>query len=179
MAIFGNGFELKLTKFEEFKSSVNRFVDEVASNKKREMFRENIGMSSQSNISIDLYSRIYMNLTTGEKKRVLLYIDNQRLSDKYFSQDSIFPENLNRYHLYKCPTVDNVFSKKQKFNITVRQDGYFKYRFFNNFGDLLQEANDQKLLICKNCLTEFNIRNKTQYSNIDFYPEIYFSMERD
>lgn len=178
MAILGESFNPKFTNFEDFREVVNRFTDERASEDKRKMMSGSRGVSSQSNISIDLYNKIYLKLPTGESVKVILYIDQQRSPDKYFSPNGVFPENLNRYHIYKCPTVDTLFSKGTKFSVTSKSDGEFHYSFFNNFGELLYETNNQHLLICKSCLNEFNSRHNTNFSNRDFHPSIYFDYER-
>jgi hypothetical protein len=177
MAMLGESFNARLTDFKEFKDAVNRLTDEVSAADKMAMMRKSKNVSSQSNISIDLYNRIYMKLQTGENVKVILYVDQQRSPDKYFMPDRIFAENLNRYHIYKCPAVDTLFSKGSKFSVTTRADGGFNYKFFNNGGELLHETNSQHLLICKQCLNEFNIRHNTNFANSEFHPSIYFNYE--
>jgi len=177
MAILGDGFNTRFTDFKEFRESVEKIANEEASLDKRMMRNENKGAVSRSNILVDLANRIFLNLRTGEKIKSILYIDYQKTHDKYFSPDQISSENLNRYHLYKCPTVDNIFRQNSKFSVTARDDNYFKYSFFNDIGELLYETNSQKLIVCKSCLTEFNLIHATNYTNYDFYPSIYLQTE--
>jgi len=174
MAILGEGFNPKFTKFEEFKKAVHRFTDERASEDKIKMINGSRNVSSPSNLSVDLYNRIYLKLPTGESIKAILYVDSQLTTDEYFFKHEILPENLNRYHIYKCPAVDNIFAKGIKFAVTSRRDGKFHYSFVNNFGELLYETENQPLLICKSCLNEFNIRHNTNFSNREFQPYLYF-----
>lgn len=173
MDILGSTFNPKFTKFEEFRDSVERIANPIASSDKKDMQNENKSLNSEFNISIDESHQIYLNLNTGEKIRSILYIDSQISSDLYFSENQTNSENLHRYHLYKCPTVEDIFAKDLRFNLVNRDDNYFKYSFFAKSGELLYETNNQHLLICKSCLTEFNITNNSNYTNLDFYPTIF------
>ena len=173
MAMLGDGFNPNFTDFKEFRNSIEKIANEEASLDKRKILNENRGVTSQSNISIDFSNKIFLNLQTDEKVKSILYIDNQRATDMFFSKDEIILENLNRYHLYKCPTVDNIFGKNLKFSVVARDDNLFKYSFFNSGGELVYQTNDQQLLICKSCLTEFNLTHNSNYGDQNFYPSIY------
>ena len=179
MPILGKEFISRFTDFKEFLESVEKISNEEASSDKKKILNENRGVTSKSNISIDFSNRIYLVLRTGEKVRSILYLDNQISPNRYFSESQISPENLNRYHLYKCPTVDNLFEQNLKFSLIARDDNLFKYSFFSNFGELLHETNYQELIVCKSCLAEFNIVHRTDYTNYDFKPSIYFQMDNN
>jgi len=176
MAILGAGLNIKFTEFKEFKDVVENIINVEASLDKKRVRQENKEAVPQSSISIDVSNRIYLNLKTGEKIKSILYIDNQKSTDRYIPQNCVSPENLNRYHLYRCPMVDNIFMQNSKFSVTARSDNLFKYSFFNDIGELLYETNSQQLTVCRTCLTEFNLIHGTNYSVFDFYPSIYLSI---
>jgi len=175
MNLLDNSFQTNFTNFKEFQESVEKIINVEASEDKRKILKENREVVGQSNISFDFANRIYLNLQTGESIKSVLYLDSQIVPNNYFSESEPSPENVNRYHLYKCPTVDSILSQNMKFSLTARQDNYFKYHLFNNIGGLVYETNHQQLLVCQSCLSEFNLTHGTDYTIYTFLPNIYLS----
>jgi|GEM_PF-1849470 len=177
MNLLNNDFQANFTDFKELNEVIEKIINEEASADKRKILSENKEVIMQSNVSFDFANRIFLNLQTGENIKSILYLDSQIVQNNYFSETEPLPENVNRYHLYKCPTVDSILSNNFKFSLTARQDNYFKYHLFNNGGGLVYETNHQQLLVCQYCLNEFNLTHGTNYTTYTFLPMIYLSRE--
>ena len=177
MNLLDNNFTTDFTSFKEFQDSVEKIINEKASEEKRKVLNENWEVTQHSNISFDFANRIYLHLETGENIKSIFYLDSQIVQHNYFSESNPLPDDVNRYHLYKCPTVDLILSQNLKFSVTARQDNYFKYYLFNNIGGLVYETNHQQLLVCQSCLNEFNLTHGTNYTNYTFLPLMYLSRE--
>ncbi len=171
--IFGEGFRLKLTDFSDFRNAVQIFADRKSSLDRWKIYNSSYRIEDISSIVVDEYNRLYITLPSGETIRITLYINRQKLPDHFLS-GNIFPENLNRYHIYKCPLVENLFRYGNRVVATAKRDGGFHYQFLNPSGKLMSETNNQHLYICRQCLLEFNRQHNTNYTDEDFYPSLYF-----
>ena len=174
--ILGEGFQLTFTDFSEFKSAVQVFMDRQSSLDRWNIFNKSYQIKDKSKIVVDSYNRLYLNLSSNEEIRVVIYINYQKFPEHFFSPANIFPENLNRYHIYKCPSVEKLLHQNDKHIVaTAKKDGGFHYKFLSSTNKLMFETNNQHLYICRYCLAEFNKKYNSDLSpenfNINFYLE--------
>ena len=82
---------------------------------------------------------------------------------------------LHKYHLVYCQTLDHMFKSKLKhrYKQSRRQDGKFRYMFIDD--DTVKiDRKDQKLNVCKNCLSKI-WDDGGLYINMDsFLPSSFF-----
>jgi len=174
MFLLGKGLKLILEDFHEFKTAVDTLLETKNHLEKSLVFNSNLEISSVEHIGVDEIGQIYLNLH-GEYIKVIVYIDNQILPMEL--NDNISLKSLNRYHLYRCETVNEIFHNNYIFYLTARSDNLFKYRIFKEDFTCIFNTNQQELLVCEHCLTQFNMLNNTNYTQLNFLPHQFFQVQ--
>jgi len=84
-------------------------------------------------------------------------------------------EELNKYHLFNCRTIDKMKQKGLKFRyiISTNKTPKFKYKGFDTRGVRVKRS-DQELLFCQNCLHIYN-RVFRRDANVDSFNKKNFS----
>jgi len=109
---------------------------------------------------------IYYLSDDGILTRVLVNIVDKTLSRRYMSADQLamvesgdfdndeLVESLHKYHVLRCKTLENAEKHgwRDKYKMSHRSDGRFYYRFLEN-NQVFEERKDQRLYVCKNCLS--------------------------
>ena len=174
MFLLGKGIKLILEDFHEFHKAVETLLKTKNHLEKNIIFNSNMEITSLENIAVDEMGQIYLNLH-GEYIKVVIYVDNQIISAE--ASENINLKSLNRYHLYRCQGVNEIFSNNKRFNITARADNLFKYRIYDEDLTCIFNTNQQELLVCEHCLTQFNMLNNTNYTQLNFLPHQFFQVQ--
>lgn len=111
-------------------------------------------------------SGIFFLSDEGALTRVLVNIVDKSTSSRYVTakqraliesgkfDDDELVESLHKYHLVRCKTIERAEEQgwRDKYKLSHRADGRFYYRFLAN-NEVIAERKDQRLLVCKNCLS--------------------------
>jgi len=171
---------MKINKFESLLSAVKKFG--VVLNEKTDIkFAPKDIFKKQNYIQIenleevlppDNGNEIILVTEDGKIFRTILYIPYDKKSSFY----SKYIDELNRFHIYRCGTI-NTQKLKNRWHQSISKTAQFIY----NFSD--KSVQDQELQLCNNCLNIFKKENKqlTLFSNSqqleDFNLEIFLSSE--
>ena len=151
--------------FENFSSFLN-IVEDVISTKliEAKLTLENEGRDIEniSELFIASDGAIVDILPDGTLVKVNLYIAIQTIDSSIINTLTL--KNLYKYHIYKCSTISQMFDsgRKHRYKINNRENGTFHYKLFNKNNKKLDERENQKLNICKNCLKQFLNRSTTK-----------------
>ena len=157
--------------FENFKSFLNS-VEKITSNRlveaKKILQNEGKNIDNIFDIFISANGELFDLLPDGTLIKINLYIATKEI-DRY-ALNSIVPKDLYKYHLYKCSTISTMFNsgRKHRYKINNRKDGSFYYTFHNFNGTILKKVNNQKLNVCKNCLSKFLRKSASDYDVENF-----------
>ena len=82
-----------------------------------------------------------------------------------------FIEALHKYHFTKCTTLDTMFNndRRNRYYMAQRIDGTFSYSFIKE-NKVIYENKNQKLNVCRNCLTVLAELANKRYSVQGFKP---------
>jgi len=88
----------------------------------------------------------------GKYYKVAVYIQDG------FIQKGTKTEDLHRYHIYNCQTIQDMRTKDKgfRYSISSRSDNFFKYRLYSDKNEIIIDTEEQELHICKNCLNIYN-----------------------
>lgn len=88
----------------------------------------------------------------GKYYKVSVYIQDG------FIQKGTKAEDLHRYHIYNCQTIQDMRTKDKgfRYSISSRSDNFFKYRLYSDKNEVIIDTEEQELHICKNCLNIYN-----------------------
>jgi len=143
--------------FEKFESFLN-VIQSITSNKlaKAEKLLKNMGkdIDNIDDIFISDSSEFFDILPDGTLVKVNLYISRKNIRRSQLNNIDI--KSLNKYHIYKCGALKEMFQlgRKEDYKINTRDTGLFHYTFYD-YGHLLKTEENQKLNICKWCLSMF------------------------
>ena len=157
--------------FENFKSFLD-VVKQITFNRLMEaktlLQNEGKDIVDISDIFISNNDELFDLLPDGTLIKINLYIATKEI-DKY-ALNSIVPRDLYKYHLYKCSTISTMFNsgRKHRYKVNNRQDGLFYYTFHDYNGNILKKVDNQKLNICKNCLSKFLRKSVSDYDVENF-----------
>jgi hypothetical protein len=173
--MFGLGQVIKLTNFQTFITEAEDFKNSTISIDRLRLMIGSIKIAENYNLVFDNYQQTFIQLHEKEFFRSAIYVEKQLVPSRYFSQENIIIENLNRYHIFRCQNLNNLIHKNIELSATAKLNGFFKYSFINSSGRIIFTNHQQPLLICKNCLLEFNRLNNTNFEIINFNPSFIVS----
>ncbi len=172
MTIFGFGNILKLSTFNEFLTEVEIFTNSKISFDRLILLEKSLKLDFNINpIMINNIGATFVKLSNGEIFRSIIYVEKQ-IVPRFFSPQEILIENLNRYHFYQCQNLSNLIQKGAELSATANFNGFFKYSFVNNSGSIVYKNQNQHLLACKNCISEFNKQYGTNYNVNNFRTDL-------
>lgn len=145
--------ELTFTKFDDFLEVIKNITQKELIEVKKLLLGKGKEIKSLDNIFINSNDEFFDFLPDGSLVRVNLYIAVKNVE----VYRELAPENLYKYHIYKCKTIDEMFKSGRKFRYSInnRIDGTFYYKFADYRGNILKEVENQKLNICKYCLSKY------------------------
>lgn len=138
------------------------FLDVVKSITKRELIKakellatEGKNITSLADIIVGANGELFDTLPDGTVVKVNLYIAVKSIDRA--SLANIEPRDIYKYHIYRCNTISQMFDtgRRHRYKINNRDDGTFFYIFNDYQGKILEQRDNQKLNICKNCLKKF------------------------
>jgi len=157
--------DLVFEKFESFLNVVEQIIGNKLNEAKKLLKTEGKDIYNISDIFLSSNDELFDLLPDGTLVKLNLYIATKNI-DQY-KINSIRQEDLYKYHIYKCSTVSQMFNtgRKHRYKINSRDDGTFFYIFNDYRGNIIKKVENQKLHVCKNCLSYF--LQKKYASNTD------------
>ena len=156
---------LVFEKFESFLEVVKEVTLTELDKAKELLNTEGKDITNISDIFVGNSNNFFDVLPDGTLVKVNLYIATKSI-DKSLAH--ISAKDLYKYHIYKCSTISQMFDsgRKHRYKINNRENGTFHCKLFNKYNIKLEERENQKLNICKNCLGQF-LNLNTYPSNDD------------
>ena len=122
-------------------------------------------------------------LEKGILAKVILHIadiETRWLEKKYTAWEAFnakrydvqtFIKGLHKYHFTKCTTLNTMFEsdRENRYYMAQRMNGKFSYSIIKE-NKVIYKNKNQKLNVCKNCLTVLEELAKEEYSVQDFKP---------
>jgi hypothetical protein len=160
--------KLVFEKFESFLDVVKEITLTELDKAKELLKSEGKDITNISDIFVGDSNEFFDILPDGTLVKVNLYIATQSIDES--SLYNISAKNLYKYHIYKCSTISQMFDsgRKHRYKINNRENGTFHYKLFNKNNKKLDERENQKLNICKNCLKQFLNRYPSDYEVENF-----------
>jgi hypothetical protein len=160
--------KLVFEKFESFLDVVKEITLTELDKAKELLKSEGKDITNISDIFVGDSNEFFDILPDGTLVKVNLYIATQSIDES--SLHNISAKNLYKYHIYKCSTISQMFDsgRKHRYKINNRENGTFYYKLFNKNNKKLDERENQKLNICKNCLKQFLNRYPSDYEVENF-----------
>ncbi len=155
---------MKFTRFEMLELAVRSLGGSKAIAKLAKEISEGLKDVSVDDIVLG-DAGIYYVSETGELTRVLVNIVDKNYRGRFFKpeyrdlvqngefDDGGLVEQLHRYHLVRCRTIETAESEgwRDKYKMSNRRDGRFFYRFLTD-SDVYYKRTDQLLYSFQNCL---------------------------
>lgn len=153
-------------RFESFLNAVQLITEQKLAQAKKLLETSGKNIENISDIFVNNNGELFDLLPDGTLVRVTLYIATKEI-DRY-TLNTIQRGDLYKYHIYQCSTISTMFNsgRKHRYKINNRDDGTFFYKFHDFNGNLLETRENQKLNICKNCLSKFSGRNYTSDNDV-------------
>jgi hypothetical protein len=157
---------LVFTKFESFLTAVKSITSKELEEAETLLRREGKEIELSELFVSDSQELVEV-LPDGTLVRVNLYIPRKNIARNELNH--LRTSDLNKYHIYKCAALEELFEKGRKndFKVNTRDDGTFHYTF-QSYGQLLKIEENQKLNICKWCLSIFLKRRSSDYAVENF-----------
>ena len=158
---------LVFEKFESFLSVVEEITQTELDKAKELLNNKGKDITNISDIFVGDSNEFFDILPDGTLVKVNLYIATKSI--KKSSLADISAKDLYKYHIYKCSTLSKMFNsgRKHRYTINNREDGTFHYKLFDEYNKL-EERENQKLNICKNCLGKFLNSSPSNYDVKNF-----------
>jgi len=147
--------DLAFEKFESFLNAVREITLTELDKAKELLNTEGKDITNISDIFVGNSNLFFDILPDGTLVKVNLYIATKSIEESSLAH--ISAKDLYKYHIYKCSTISQMFrsGRKHRYKINNRTNGTFHYKLFNKYNIKLEERGNQKLNICKNCLSQF------------------------
>ena len=144
--------DLVFEKFESFLTVVEEIIGTKLKEAKLLLATEGKDIEDISDMFLSSSGELFDLLPDGTLVKTNLYI-----ATKILPKEKITIKNLPRYHLYRCQTISKMFvsGRKHRYKINTRDDGKFYMLFTDSQGVVIAQNHNQKLYVCKNCLSKF------------------------
>ena len=160
--------ELTFSNFQTFLDAVQSITEEKLVQAKKLLETSGKNIENISDIFVNNNGELFDLLPDGTLVRVNLYIATKEI-DRY-TLNTLESRDLYKYHIYQCSTISQMFNsgRKHRYKINNRENGTFFYTFHDFNGKLLETRENQKLNICKNCLSKFLATKSSDEDVADF-----------
>ena len=183
---------MDFTKFKKLRLVIDEFgASPVIANLEKLLLGEGIAIQEHvDNVIVGQNGVFYIegNVLT----KVVIHIVDKNINTKYaikirehvHKSEFELPElikDLHKYHLVKCITIERAENegwRKDKYHMSRKHDGTFHYRFIEDNAVAFTREN-QKLLVCKNCLKVINPLLSKNYTTDDFDLDKFLSSDVD
>lgn len=129
-------------------------------------------------------SGVYFISPEGILTKVIVHIVDKPINDRYalklsqlvkagmFEAEELI-EQSHKYHLVKCKTIERADTEgwKIKYKMSRRHNGRFFYRYIDRSKIIMRD--NQKLHVCKNCLSVVNVLTHENYTVDNFEPDYF------
>ncbi|MDQ7047311.1 MAG: hypothetical protein Q9M39_06715 [Sulfurovum sp.] len=170
---------LVFSNFQTFLDAVQSITEVALAKAKALLKTDGKEIENISDIFINDNSALFDLLPDGTLVSVSLYIATKEI-DRY-ALKTLESHDLYKYHIYKCSTISTMFhsGRKHRYKINNRDDGTFFYKFHDYHGHVLETRENQKLNICKNCLSKFLSKKASSYDVNNFYLKDYYQQSNN
>ncbi len=181
---------MELTKFEKLRLIIDKFgASPIIESLQKILLGKGIPVQEKAKNIIVGQNGIFF-IEGDVLTKVVIHIVDKNINSKYaikikehvhkeeFGTPTLIKE-LHKYHLVKCATIERAENegwRKEKYHMSRKHDGTFHYRFIENNSVVFTQEN-QKLLVCKNCLKVINPLLSKNYSTDDFNLDIFLSSD--
>ena len=159
---------MKFTRFEKLELA----IQELGGSKVSREFVKALSLGELDASPTDLIfgdAGIYYLSPAGALARVIIHIVDKDIRGRHFNaklrrlidtgqfdNDSLV-EELNKFHLVRCNTIERAESEgwRDRYKMSNRRDGRFYYRFISGSA-VYKKSTDQRLFICMNCLRKIS-----------------------
>lgn len=182
---------MKFTNFKKLQLVVKELgASPVIAKLEKQLTGEGVPVAENSERIVIGEGGIYQIDPSGLLTKVVIHIVDKNIHSKYaihlrelvVNQQFDSPQlvkDVHKYHLVKCKTIERAENegwRKDRYRMSRRTDGSFFYRYLDS-NSVLAEKEDQKLNVCKNCLSEINSLAVHTYSVSDFDLKLFLSSE--